>query len=809
QSRILPRIFLIFARTAPARPKCQNMPADYLKIAFRRLLRQRTISLINIFGLATGLAACLLIFFYVHYELGYDAYNAKASRIVRITTLVHTPESDIHIAGTPGPLGSTLARECPDVEAAVRIESATFNVRLAGETVAAKNFNYSEPAVFTIFSFKFLEGSATAALREPGSIVLTRSAATTYFGKGPALGKTLMGNGQPYRVTAVIADRPANSDLPIDALVYKDWSSATTWTDDVDATYTFVLFRETPDIQRFDTRLPGLTHRFIQPELDRAGLKGYTFDFEAEKLTDVHFSRDKLGDEAKGNRQFLTIFSWLAVFILLVALFNYVNLSTATAVERAKEIAIRKVAGAGPRRLVRQFLLESGFLIAIAWILSFGIVLAVLPVFNRLLRTNIAFYGWQPMLFLALLFPVTTFLAGGYPAFVLSRFSPLKALKGQMENAGKGIGLRKTFTVIQFIIALAMLCGTIVIYRQMQFIAHRDLGASRAGITCINIPPDPAARASAPAFFQALRGEAGTQGISIGSGIPSEGFQLASIVLWKGGEERRMMLNLFFADPMLLPMLDIKLAAGRNFSDSLKSDRQEGWIVNQALVRAMGWKTGIGESISYEGSGIKGKVIGVVKDFYFQSLHNVLAPMAMIYKTDPPLAVLVKATPKELPRLRQIWRTYELAFPFDYYFLDENFSKQYDDDRMMMTLFNAFTFLAVPISLTGIYGLVSLLVLRRTKEIGIRKVLGAPVGVLITLFTNDLLLLIGVAAAVAFPLAAMGASKWLASYAYHTGVSAWIFVLPAAIILLLTMGVTAFRIAGAAMANPVKALRSE
>ena len=764
--------------------------------------------LLNILGLSIGLSACLLIYLYVRYELGYDAYNEKAARIVRVTTLVHTPDSEIRLAGSPSPLGPTIRRDCPDVEAAVRIETATINLRRNGETVAAKDFCYSEQSVFSIFSFSFLEGSPSTALREPGSIVLTRNTANKYIGRGPAFGKTLVCNGMPYRVTAVIADRPANSDLSINALVYKDWSSATTWIDEVDD-YTFVLFTKKPDTREFNNRLRGLTRKYTQYELDRETLKGYQFDFEAERLADVHFSKGKLEDTAKGDRQFLTIFSWLAIFILLVALLNYINLATAKSVERAKEVAVRKVAGARPRQLVRQFLTESALLIAIAWALSFGIVAAALPGFNRLLGTSIAFNDWRTLLFPIVLFPLTTILAGGYPAFVLSRFSPLQAFKSNTQGAGSGVRLRKIFTVVQFSIALIMLTGTIVTYRQMQFIARQDPGADRGGITYINIPQDSVARVAAPAFFQALRQEAWIQGLSFGSGLPSEGFQLASIVLKKGGRERRMMLNLFFIDPQLLPMLHIRLAAGRNFSDSLKTDRRESWIVNQALVRAMGWKTGLGESISYEGSGVNGRVVGVVKDFYFKSLHNVIEPMAMIYKTDPPLGVLVKTTPKELPRLKQLWRTYEPAYPLDFYFLDENFDKQYEKDRITMSLFNAFTFLAVLICLTGLYGLVSLLVVRRTKEIGIRKILGAPVGRLISLFTNDLLLLVGVSAVIAFPLAAVGARKWLASYAYHANLPAWIFLGPAVLIVLLTMAVTGYRIIRAATANPVKNLRTE
>ena len=785
------------------------MRQHHIKTAVRRLFRQRGPSLINVLGLSTGLAACLLLFLFVRYEEGYDAYNTNGPRIVRVTTLVHTPESDLHIAGTPGLLGAALLRDCPDVATAVRIEPATFNLRSNGETVAAENFFYSEASIFTVFSFTFLEGSAATALTEPHSIVLTRSSAIAYFGKGPVVGKTLFGDGETYRVTAVIADRPANSDLSISALLYKDWASLASWTGGDFDVYTYLLFRGIPDIRGFNSRLPLITRPQIQPELDRAGLKGYTFTFEAERLADVHFSKGKLADTPKGNSELLTIFSWLAVFILLVALLNYINLSTATAMERAKEVAVRKVVGARPIRLIRQFLAESAFLIAIAWALSLGIVLAVLPVFNRLLHTSLAFEGWRPLLFPVLLFPLTTLLAGGYPALVLSRWSALKVLKGHSEGAGRGVGMRKVFTVIQFVIALAMLTGTVVIYRQTHFLSHQDLGADRTGVVRIGIPADPAARAAAPAFFQALRQEAGIKGVSVGSGIPSEGFQLASIVLWKDGKERRLMLNLFDIDPQLLPLLNIKLVAGRNFSDSLETDRREGWIVNRALVRAMGWKTGIGESISYEGSGVKGKVIGVVDDFYYKSFHNVIEPMAMIDKPDPPPAVLVKTSRGEMPWLHQLWRSYFPAFAFDYSFMEENFDKQYAADRTAMALFNTFTGLAVFVGLIGLFGLVSLVVGRRTRELAIRKVLGATVLQLVRLIGRDLLWLVLVAGAIGLPLAGIGATKWLATYAYHVNLAWWVFAAPVGMILLLMMGVAGYRIVRAAMASPVVSLRSE
>jgi putative ABC transport system permease protein len=781
------------------------MPTIHLRSAIRRLFRQKAFSLINILGLSIGLAACLLLYLYVQYELSYDAYNDKAPRIVRVTSNIHSQENDIALAGTPSILGPTLLRDCPELEAFVRFDGAAFNIRDNGEMVSAPNFYYTDPGVFSVFDFSFLEGSPKTALKNPNSIVLTKSAAKHYLGPGPALGRTLVANGIPYQVTAVVRDRPGNSDLNIEALISKDFSSTEDWvTSDFDD-YTFLLFRNLPDLRRFNSRLPALTTKYSKPALEKAALTEYSYAFSAEKLADVHFSTGKLIDTPKGNRQFLTIFSVLAAFILVIALLNYINLSTTNAIERAKEVAVRKVIGARPASLVRQFLAESSFLIAIAWIIAFGLLLIAIPLFNRLLSTQLSFGGWQTFLLPLLLFPLTTLLAGGYPAFVLSRFSPIKALHGYSQQQGGGVGLRKTLTVAQFAIALVMLAGTVVIYQQMQFVSHKDLGMDRSDIVCFNIPRDSAMAAAAPAFITALHQETAIHGISVGSGLPTEGFQLGSATVNTSGKKRIVMVNYFFIDPKLLPLLHMPIAAGRNFSDSLQTDKQQSFIVNQTFVRTMGWKTGIGESI--DGSGIKGRVVGVVKDFFFQSLHNAIAPLIMVYRNDPALAVLAKTSPAELPRIKQLWKTHFPAAPFDYYFMDENFAKQYDKDRTAMSLFNAFTALAIFICFIGLFGLVSLLVIRRTKEIGIRKVLGATVTHLVSLFTNDLLLLVGLAAVIALPLAAIGANRWLSSYAYHTNLSPWVFATPLFVILALTMLVAGLRIMRAATTNPVNSLK--
>jgi len=725
------------------------MQSLFLRQTGRRLLRQKSISLINTFGLAIGLAACLLLYLYVQNQLNYDAYNKNAPRIVRVTSIVRSPESNLAIAGSPAALAPVLLKEFPQLESAVRIGPADLSIREGSDMVAARNFFYSEPAIFSIFSFTFLEGSQSA-LDQPHSIILTRSAARHYLGSGPAIGRVIVAGGENYRVSAVIEDRPANSDLTIDALLSKDFSKST-WVDTDFDVYTFLLFRGQPDLGRLNSRINDVTARYTQPELDRQGIPEYHFYFEAERLTDVHFSKGKLEDTPKGNRQFLAIFSILAVFILLIALLNYINLSTAKATERAKEIGVRKVIGAGPRRLIGQFLAESALLVAIAWALAFGLLLGAIPLFNRLLSTQLSLDRSKTLLFAVIFFPLTTLLAGGYPALVLSRFSPVRVFRGRPEKEGKSVVLRKLLTVTQFVIALVMLSGTAIIMRQMEFIKHKDLGADRSGIITINIPADSAVRAKAPAFIAALRHETAIRALSVGSGLPSEGVQMASTTGYTDGKKRILMVNYFFIDPDLLPMLHIPLVRGRNFSENLLTD----------------------------------------------------------HKTTPPLAVLIKTVPQQLPRLAQLWKTHFPATPYSYYFLAEDFEKQYEKDKTTMALFNSFTVLALFICFIGLYGLVSLLVIRRIKEIGIRKVLGASLAQLLALLSKDLVLLVGWAAAIALPLAGIGGHHWLAAYAYHAELSWEIFLWPLLTLLTLTLLIAGIRILRAALANPTAALRSE
>jgi putative ABC transport system permease protein len=781
------------------------MHANYLKITARRLLRHKAFSLINVFGLAAGLAACLLIYLYVYSELTYDAYNPNAPRIVRVTSILHTPESDLNLAVSQQALAGALQRDFPEVEATTRIKDSIVIIRQGSDVFRADNFHYSEQSVFSLFAFHFLEGTANGALTNPRSIVLTRSMEKKYFGRQPALGQSMICNGESYRVTAVVADRPGNSDLTINALLYKDFNTANWVLDDFD-TYTFVLFRQKPDVRRFNRDLSRMD-RYTQPVIAREGQAGWTLRYTAELLTDVHFSEGKMEDTTKGDRRFNKIFSALAVFILIIALLNYINLSTARAADRMKEVGVRKVIGARPRQLIRQFLAESSVLVAIAWIIAIGLVAAGIPLFNRTLDTKLTFSGWGIVLFPVLLFPITVLLAGAYPAFVLSRFRPITVLKSSGAIYSGGAGLRKVFTVVQFVIALAMLAGVVVFYQQMYFVMHNDPGIDRSGILEAAIPADSTSQTKVSALFQAVRGLPGVRGASLGSGLPSDGVGMTNATVSANGKKRELLCNYFLIDPQFLPLVHIPLAAGRNVSDSYATDRNEAFIVNEAFVKTVGWSSPIGQTI--DASGTKGKVIGVVKNFFYKSMHNLIEPMIMLYPDRPPMAIVVKTDPSAVSRLKQVWRQFYPAQPFHYVFMDEDFNEQYRKDHATMFLFNVFTALAIIISCLGLYGLVSLLTLRRAKEIAVRKVLGASIRHLLVLLSAGQLQLIGLAAVIALPLAALGAQRWLDTYAYHVSPGLWMFVLPLLVLLLLTLAVTGYRIMRSALANPVAGLRSE
>ncbi len=783
------------------------MLQNYLKVAWRNLLKHKSFSLINILGLAIGIGACMVIFLYVQNELTYDLYNLKVDRISRVTTTLHTPESDVTLATSPVPMADVLKRDFPEVESTVRIQNFNQVIKSGNEVFAETDFFAADQTIFSIFTFDFLEGSAVNALKNPGSIVLTETIAKKYFGKYPALGKILNCSGESKTVTAVIKDRPANSDMHIDALFSTDFSKMTAWMADFD-TYTYILFYKKPDLNQFQQKLVAISKKYAQPELDEGGVASkYSAEFKLQPLNDIHFSTEKLEEVPKGNKQFIYMFSLLAVFILLIALLNYINLSTAKSTERAREVGIRKVSGASRFQLMAQFLFESFLLLIIACLLASGMVFSGLPFFNKLLQTNLSL-GWKTgSLFTGIIFLISLFLAGLYPAFILSSFKPVKVLKGNWRTGSRGIMLRKSITITQFAIAAALIMGTTVIYHQMNFVQQKDLGFNKDQLLNVFAPRDSALMSSVSAFQNALRNRPEVQDLTVGDGMSIGGGAMGSTYLETDGRKRDLMCIYYSIDPHFLSVFQITLAEGRNLSDSFSSDKKEAFLVNESFVKTMGWKTAIGQPL--QGMEHKGKVVGVVKNFYFKSLHSLIEPLIMVYNSSRANTTTIKIKPRDLPMVKMLFKKHLPTVPIDYSFYDEILNKQYLNDQITRSLFNAFTILAIFVSCLGLYGLVALIAVQRTKEIGIRKVLGASLNQLFSLMTKDFIRLVCLGLLIALPVSTWVMNKWLSSYAYHIQISWWMFLIPALLVLLIAMAVISREIIKTALANPVKSLRSE
>lgn len=784
------------------------MIRNYFKIAWRNLWKNKLYSMINIAGLAIGIAACLLIFLFVRYELTFDQHNLNFDRIARLTTAVHTPESDLAFATSPYPLADVLQREYPEVASAVRIESSPAAVRYKNELVREKGFYEADQSVFSVFTFSFIAGKASDALTAPNTIVLTERIARKYFDTPErAMGNTLRCNDKLYRVTAVVADLPPNVDIKIEGMLSANFSKVTTWSDLDFPVYTFVRFKQKTDLKIFEDKLQRIAKQYAQPELDGAGAKDYHLRFLAEELADVHFSGGKLMDTPKGSRQFNYIFSLLALFILFIALLNYINLSTAKATERGKEVGVRKVSGARPLQLIGQFLTESFLLIGFAWAGAIILVLLLIPHVNVLLNTEIAFSWQEYSLFLLAIFLLTTLLAALYPTFVVAGYRPVEVLNGNWKTSLKGMALRKGMVVIQFVIATAMITGTLVVYRQMEYVTKTDLGFNLGRMLSLRIPTDSVYRSQVNGFYEALQQLPGLQGLTKGSGLQEDDLTMATTLTKSKGEKRELVSNYFLIDPNFIPLLQIRLLAGRNLSDSLLRDKEEAFLVNESFVHNMGWKDAIGQSL--EGFGHKGKVIGVVKNFYYRSMHNLVEPLVMIYNTFPATAISMKIAPQELPKVERLWKHFFPDRVIDYSFLDEAYAAKYQKDKITNQLFNYFTLLAIFVSCLGLYALVAAMTARRVKEVGIRKVLGASVTNIVTLLSNDFIKLVGLAILIATPIAWWAMNKWLDDFAYHMEIKWWIFAVAALITVLIALLTVSGQAIRAAAANPVKSLRDE
>lgn len=796
------------------------MILNYIKIAWRNLNKHRFFSLVNICGLAIGVATFWMIALYVVDEWSYDRYNEKADRIFRVVQHGKFGNGKFDLAVTSIPYAAALKADNPEVEEAISIESEgggkiTYNEK----QINADNILFANKGIFNIFSYHFLEGNPATALAAPHAIVLTKTLAQTIFGDvSSAVGKTIyFDKNLPNTVTAVIDEVPVNSHFTFTALRSFDDGYTTAWGNA--SAYTYILTRSAADGKTIEAR----SGQFFKKYLSDA-LAGVNYRMELQPLTSIHL-HSALDYEmgSNGSITYVYIFSIIGLLILSIAIINYVNLTTARCSVRIREIGIRKVIGSGRTQLMLQFFAESVLLTAVSTLLGLVIVRAALPYFNALSGKSL--YIWQfGYVKSALIFAgfalVAGLISGLYPALVLSGFKVIPAMKGEMGSQSTTVLFRKSLVTFQFVITIVMIAGSCIIYQQLHYMMNRDLGFNRSQMLTFHISNHDLRSKTESIKAELLQNpliqSVAVAGNPIGNNdIGSRDFNLGPD--GKNGPDTKMVENLII-DEDFIPSMQIKMAAGRNFRKGSADVAQNAVIVNQTLIDELGWKNPVGMRVRTgvdSGKVTYSTIVGVIKDFNTYSLQHKITPMVLnLPKTaEDGDNLYVRLSPKNIPQaldyLKLVYARFDAENKVNYHFLDQNFAAQYRSEQTQGQLLLIFTIVAISIASLGLLGLVTFTAEQRVKEIGIRKVLGAGVFAITRLLTTDLVKLVLIAILIASPIAWWAMDKWLQGFAYRVGISWWVFLaagVGAVAIAVLTMSYQSIK---AALANPIKSLRSD
>jgi putative ABC transport system permease protein len=816
------------------------MLKNYFKVAFRNLLRNKGYTLIMLASLAIGIAACLLSFLYIQDELSYDRYNDKAERIFRITTQIFREGEEINVVGAGAPVAEAMMDEFPEVENAVRFrEESSVTVKIGAAVFREKRIVYSDPQFFDVFSVPLLKGDRTTVLTKPQTVVLSRTKAEKYFGTGDPVGKMLrIDDKQEWQVNGVFADIPRTSHFHFDFIV--SLSTLDLTTDPSMSSWlsmnfqTYLLLRRDASARDLEKKLPLLFETHIGPEIKQfMGISAeefmakakMTLAYSLQPLIAIHLHSNYNGGEFEpnGDIKYIFIFSAVSLFILILAVINFINLSTARSVSRAKEVGLRKVLGSLRRDLIKQFLSESLLLCLLALAIAFLLMSVLLPLFNGLTAKQLALgaLATPPAIAAAVLLTLlVTIMAGAYPAFLLSAFRPAAILRGQPEvGAGRG-WLRRGLVVFQFAVSAVMIIGTIVVFRQLHYIQTKELGFNKEQVLIVHNSQRLENRAET--LKQELLRYPQVVGVTL-SGylpVPSSRARLPIAREDNPNPKQAFPVSLWKIDEDYIETLGMKMAAGRNFSRQFTGDPQD-VIINQAAATYFGFKSPLGQKLirmdeDPQKTGyfitVPCTVIGVVKDFHYESLREAIAPLVLIKgQSRSNLVVRIKAghIATVIEALKSKWTALIPGEPFEYTFLDESFNEIYSSELRTGRIYVVFAALAIFIGCLGLFGLASFSAAKRTKEIGVRKVLGATIHEVVALLIKDYLLLVGLANLIAWPVAYYLMRRWLQDFAYRTSIGIAVFIISGLLglaIALLTVGYQALR---AARANPVDCLHYE
>jgi putative ABC transport system permease protein len=810
------------------------MIKNYFKIAWRNISRNRSHAIINLLGLAIGIACCILIMLWVTDELSYDKWNEKADRIYRITPEISFGGSHKHYATAPAPLAGALRSDFPEVETSVRFRE------YGNSLVNYENQNYNETAiiycdstVFDVFSLRMIQGNPKEALAPPNTLVISETIAKKYFPNEEPIGKTLnFDNRNEYKITGVIEDMPSNSHFNFDFFVSLTGGQEANngqWLSNNFKTY-YVL-RQGANVPEFENKVYShLMEKYISPQIEK--LFGQPYDaltesgsfikYHIQPMTDIHLKSDLAGELApNGSMRYVWIFSLAALFILLIACVNFMNLSTAQSSLRAKEIGVRKVMGSMRSNLINQFLTESMVMAGLALVLGLTITQIALPYFNNLADKDLIFPYYSPVFWLISIIGIgiVGLLAGSYPAFYLSSFKPIQTLSGKFMEKGGNLSLRNSLVIFQFLIAVLMIIGTLVINQQLNFIQNKKIGFERDQILML----DNAETLGNTAFTikNELLNNPQITNATVSGYLPIPSYRSDS-PLCKNQEIREdncVSIQYWNVDEDYISTLGMELVAGRNFSPDMPTD-SSAIIINETAAKLFGFEDPIGKQV-YGDSDFNPQgreslpavtIIGVVKDFHFESLRQNIGAVSLWLNPFPGyicLKVNTNDLPNLIPEIERTWKKMAPNLPFSHRFMDESFDQVYRSETRISQIFSIFSGLSIFIACLGLFGLAAFATERRTKEIGIRKVLGATKANLVGLMSKDFLKPVTISLIIAIPIAWYFMNEWLADFAYRIDIEWWIFALAGVLALIIAFMTVSFQSLKAASANPVDALKSE
>ena len=687
------------------------MLKNYFKIAWRNILRNKVYSAINIVGLATGISACILIFFYVKDELTYERHFDKYDRIYRVVTDLHLQGQQDKFARSPAPLAAALQKNYPDIQKVSRLlPIGKQTVWIENQAFNEEDLFFADSSFFDIFSYEFLIGSPRTALQNPKTVVISEKLAEKYFGSVPeAMGQVLQFSKNAHVVTGIFKDNghshiKANLFLSEQTLTNNPANMANeswfalNW-------YTYILLDAPNQAAPFQSKLDELYRRVVAPWSEENKVSA-RLRFSLQPIADIHLNPDRTYDiSPAGNKSYVYIFGLVAVFILLIACINYMNLATARSAKRAREVGLRKVVGAHRSQLIWQFVGESILITLLAILLAVASVEVMLPFFNALTGKNFTHAAFTNIGFITTLALIVVFvglIAGSYPAFFLSAFKPAEVLKSDKSSRGSNAIFRKTLVVVQFTISLILIIGTLVVYRQMQFLKNSALGFRKEQLLVIEVPiGDSTLAQRMPVIKAELLRQPGIEKVSTSVQIPGERTSRVLVQTKENNQVIEKTMAAMFVDHDFLDLMGIKLIKGRNFSKDLPTDLKGAYLINEAAARYLGWKNPLGKKLDM--ADWDGRIVGIVKDFHYTSLHSKIEPLVIALAPGTPAYLLVRVKPQHLARtlrnIEGIWRSFDPKHPMEYYFLDENFAQQYHSEEKMLTVFGYFAGLTILFSI--------------------------------------------------------------------------------------------------------------